>query len=60
LLGSVGIGEGGGKTGSIDGAQPPRMNMHQLTVDHVCVLRADKAAWFKDTEGNLLCLHQDI
>jgi predicted enzyme related to lactoylglutathione lyase len=28
------------------------------TVDHVCVLGADKAAWFKDTEGNVLCLHE--
>lgn len=30
------------------------------TVDHVCVLGAEKAAWFKDTEGNILCLHEDI
>ena len=30
------------------------------TVDHVCVLGSEKAAWFKDTEGNYLCLHQDI
>jgi len=30
------------------------------TVDHVCVLGAEKAAWFKDTEGNYLCLHEDI
>lgn len=30
------------------------------TVDHVCVLGAEKAAWFKDTEGNYLCLHQDL
>jgi catechol 2,3-dioxygenase-like lactoylglutathione lyase family enzyme len=28
------------------------------TVDHVCVLGSDKAAWFKDTEGNYLCVHQ--
>ena len=28
------------------------------TVDHVCVLGSDKAAWFKDTEGNYLCLHE--
>ena len=28
------------------------------TVDHVCVIGADKAAWFKDTEGNFLCLHE--
>ena len=30
------------------------------TVGHVCVLGAEKAAWFKDTEGNILCLHEDI
>jgi catechol 2,3-dioxygenase-like lactoylglutathione lyase family enzyme len=30
------------------------------TVDHVCVLGAEKAAWFKDPEGNVLCLHEDI
>jgi predicted enzyme related to lactoylglutathione lyase len=30
------------------------------TVDHVCVLGAEKAAWFKDPEGNYLCLHEDI
>ena len=30
------------------------------TVEHVCVLGAEKAAWFKDTEGNYLCLHQDL
>ncbi len=30
------------------------------TVNHVCVLGAEKAAWFKDTEGNCLCLHEDI
>jgi catechol 2,3-dioxygenase-like lactoylglutathione lyase family enzyme len=29
------------------------------TVDHVCVLGSEKAAWFKDPDGNLLCLHQD-
>lgn len=28
------------------------------TVHHVCVLGATKAAWFKDTEGNYLCLHE--
>ncbi len=28
------------------------------TVQHVCVLGSDKAAWFKDTEGNILCVHQ--
>ena len=30
------------------------------TVNHGCVLGAEKAAWFKDTEGNYLCLHEDI
>ncbi|RZL87213.1 MAG: VOC family protein [Variovorax sp.] len=30
------------------------------TVDHVCVLGSEKAAWFEDTEGNILCLHEDI
>jgi catechol 2,3-dioxygenase-like lactoylglutathione lyase family enzyme len=30
------------------------------TVNHVCVLGAEKAAWFKDTEGNHLCIHEDI
>jgi len=30
------------------------------TVGHVCVLGAEKAAWFLDTEGNILCLHEDL
>jgi catechol 2,3-dioxygenase-like lactoylglutathione lyase family enzyme len=30
------------------------------TVDHVCVLGSEKAAWFEDTEGNILCLHEDV
>ena len=30
------------------------------TVEHVCVLGAEKAAWFEDTEGNILCLHEDL
>ena len=30
------------------------------TENHVCVLDSEKAAWFKDTEGNYLCLHEDI
>lgn len=30
------------------------------TVDHVCVLGSEKAAWFRDPEGNYLCLHQDL
>ena len=28
------------------------------TVDHICVLGSDKAAWFKDSEGNYLCVHE--
>lgn len=30
------------------------------TADHVCVLGAEKAAWFKDPDGNILCLHQNL
>ena len=30
------------------------------TVGHVCVLGAEKAAWFLDSEGNILCLHEDL
>ena len=30
------------------------------TVGHVCVLGWEKAAWFLDTEGNILCLHEDL
>jgi hypothetical protein len=30
------------------------------TVDHVCVLGSERAAWFTDTEGNILCLHEDL
>jgi catechol 2,3-dioxygenase-like lactoylglutathione lyase family enzyme len=30
------------------------------TVGHVCVLGSEKAAWFKDTEGNFLCIHEDL
>jgi catechol 2,3-dioxygenase-like lactoylglutathione lyase family enzyme len=30
------------------------------TIDHMIVMGTDKAAWFGDTEGNILCLHQDI
>jgi len=28
--------------------------------NHVCVLGAEKAAWFKDSEGNYLCIHEDL
>lgn len=30
------------------------------TENHVCVLGAEKAAWFKDSEGNFLCIHEDL
>ncbi|HKS46955.1 MAG TPA: VOC family protein [Amycolatopsis sp.] len=28
------------------------------TVNHIATLGDEKAAWFTDTEGNILCLHQ--
>lgn len=28
------------------------------TVDHVAEMGNEKAAWFNDTEGNILCIHQ--
>jgi predicted enzyme related to lactoylglutathione lyase len=28
------------------------------TEHHIATLEGEKAAWFKDTEGNILCLHQ--
>ena len=28
------------------------------TIRHICVLGSDKIAWFQDTEGNILCIHQ--
>lgn len=28
------------------------------TVEHVCVLGSQKAAWFNDPDGNVLCLHE--
>ena len=28
------------------------------TVEHVCVLGSEKAAWFEDPDGNILCLHE--
>jgi predicted enzyme related to lactoylglutathione lyase len=28
------------------------------TVDHVAELGGEKAAWFNDSEGNILCIHQ--
>jgi catechol 2,3-dioxygenase-like lactoylglutathione lyase family enzyme len=29
------------------------------TEKHICVLGAEKAAWFYDTEGNCLCVHEE-
>ena len=28
------------------------------TVDHIAAMGDEKAAWFKDPDGNVLCLHQ--
>ena len=30
------------------------------TTDHVGVMGDEKAAWFADTEGNILCLHERV
>jgi catechol 2,3-dioxygenase-like lactoylglutathione lyase family enzyme len=30
------------------------------TVQHVCVLGSQKAAWFEDPDGNVLCLHEVV
>ena len=30
------------------------------TEGHVCVLGSEKAAWFNDPEGNILCIHEDL
>jgi catechol 2,3-dioxygenase-like lactoylglutathione lyase family enzyme len=30
------------------------------TVDHVCELGSEKAAWFQDPDGNVLCIHQTV
>ena len=30
------------------------------TVNHVATMGCENAAWFSDTEGNILCLHQDL
>ena len=29
------------------------------TVDHVAEMGSERAAWFKDPDGNVLCLHQE-
>ena len=28
------------------------------TVDHIATMEGEKAAWFKDPDGNVLCVHQ--
>ncbi|MDP1693749.1 MAG: VOC family protein [Burkholderiaceae bacterium] len=30
------------------------------TVNHIARMGAEKAAWFEDTEGNFLCVHEDL
>lgn len=30
------------------------------TVDHIATMANEKAAWFTDTEGNILCIHEDL
>jgi catechol 2,3-dioxygenase-like lactoylglutathione lyase family enzyme len=30
------------------------------TVDHVCVMGAEKAAWMMDPDGNVLCVHETV
>ena len=30
------------------------------TVEHVCVLCSERAAWFADPEGNILCLQEAL
>jgi catechol 2,3-dioxygenase-like lactoylglutathione lyase family enzyme len=30
------------------------------TVDHVAEMGSERAAWFKDPDGNVLCLHQTL
>jgi catechol 2,3-dioxygenase-like lactoylglutathione lyase family enzyme len=30
------------------------------TVQHMCVLGSEKAAWFNDSEGNILCIHENL
>ncbi len=30
------------------------------TTDSVCVMAAEKAAWFLDPDGNILCVHQTL
>ena len=51
---------------SIAGLQARGVTFHDYdlpgfrTVNHVCVLGSERAAWFSDPEGNILCIHQDV
>jgi catechol 2,3-dioxygenase-like lactoylglutathione lyase family enzyme len=42
------------------GVQFEEYDLPGLKTTHgVCVLGAERAAWFRDPEGNILCIHQD-
>lgn len=30
------------------------------TLNHICTLADERCAWFRDTEGNFLCLHEEM
>lgn len=30
------------------------------TEGHIASMESERCAWFKDTEGNILCIHQDL
>lgn len=30
------------------------------TINHIATMRDERAAWFTDTEGNILCIHEDL
>jgi predicted enzyme related to lactoylglutathione lyase len=30
------------------------------TINHICTIGSEKAAWFKDPEGNILCVHENL
>jgi len=30
------------------------------TIEHVAIVGADRAAWFSDPEGNILCVHEEV
>ena len=45
-------------------ARGVRFNDYDLpgfrTAGHVCVLGSEKAAWFDDPDGNILCIHETL